>query len=352
MLSPGRFRSAALLFAAALLGACDGNSTEPPPPPPPTYSISGTVAGAGAGVSVRVVGTDSQTVVTDAGGAFAATGLRPGAYTVTPTQPGFVFDPIETSVTLTSSSVTGQAFTRIHPDEGLPVADVLRIDAAPESSLPEDSVILPNGQTLSAYLLARGLPHVNAGTRGISGLQAVTAPTGPQQRKNDIVSLMLASARDYACARRPVPCTKWNFAADPADPSHRPAQTGLTYIWGGKRPDVRTRGSDGCKFETFGMDCSGLVSRIAEAAGLAAPAGSANQSDPAQWIVPAAWKLTMKRVTDGSIETGDILGWDGHIGIAERSGTTVNVISSTGIPGECSKNVNPPRGPRSLSIAG
>jgi hypothetical protein len=356
MRSPRHSIRAVPLFVATLLGACGDGSTDSTPPPPPTYSISGSIIAAGADVPVLVVGPDSQTVTTDAAGSFVASKLRPGTYTVTPAEPGYLFEPVEITVTL-SADVTGQAFTRIQPTEAVGVSDIAWIDAAPERSLPADSVILPNGQSLSAYILARGLPQdPNGGLNGIRSFldaqAAPTPPTGPQQRKNDIVAMMVASARDFACARRPVPCTKWNLPADPANPGLRPAQTGLTYIWGGKRPTMRTRGSDRCRYETYGMDCSGLVSRIAEAAGITAPEGSGNQGNAAQWKFPEAWQLEMKEVTDG-IQTGDILAWPGHIGIAESSGSglSVNVISSTGIPNECEKNIQPPRGPRSLSIA-
>jgi len=236
----------------------------------------------------------------------------------------------------------------------------------PESPVSLDEVILPNGQILSAYAAARGI--VLPGSSSANAAQgvlwsaladALPPAAGPQQKKNDVVTQMVISAHDYACGRDPNPCTKWNFTADPSgtlkDP--KPAQQGLTYVYGGKTPTVRTKPTDGCPQLTFGMDCSGLISRIAESAGLTAPEGSINQSDPQKWSVPAAWDLKVKRVTDNSIQTGDIVAWVDqsrrHVGIAASTGfgSEVVIISSTGAPGECDKNVGPPRGPRSLTLS-
>jgi len=278
---------------------------------------------------------------------------------VTPTQPGFVFIPLELIVTVVDADVTAAAIGRQQPEDGLGAEAMQRIDAAPESSLPSDSVVLPNGQSLDAYLAARGLPATPAAAAAAAAAaatvpgprrQALPPATGPQQRKNDLVALMLSAARDYACARRRQPCTKWDYPADPIDPTNKPAQLGLTYVYGGRTPDVRTRPVDGCPQLTHGMDCSGLIIKIAQAAGLTAPPSSGPQSDPARWVIPEDWKLKMKLVTGGRIESGDLVAWPGHIGIAESSGQTANVISSTGLPGQCESNIRAPRGPRSLSI--
>lgn len=320
------------------------------------FSISGSVTGT-EGVTVHVVGPDSKVVTTDAGGAFRADGLRPGAYTVSPSLPGAVFDPVELAVTLTRGNVTSLTFTRQTPAEGITPTDMARIDAEPETWIPAEEVVLPNGQSLSTYLANRGLVprSAQADLQSSSALVlavSATSVTGPQQRKNDIIALMVAAAQDYACGRGKPPCTKWNFPADTSDPVNKPSQTGLTYIWGGKNPAVRTRPLDGCPQRTYGVDCSGLISRVAERGGLVAPEGSANQSNPKAWSLPAAWQLEWRKVPNSTIETGDLVAWPGHIGIAQASGATatVAVISSTGSAGTCERNILPPRGPRSLTV--
>jgi cell wall-associated NlpC family hydrolase len=341
-----------LLIGVGVLTACGGSDS---PSQPATYSISGSVSGA-VGVSVRVSGPESRTVSSDANGFFSVPGLRPGQYTVSPTQPGFTFNPIEVAVTIADADVTSPVFTRQQPEEGLSAQDAARLDAQPDSYLAEDKVILPNGRSLSEYAKSRGItgnPAPSVSGNAARAIDPLPPAVGPQQKKNDLIAAMVLSAADYACARRSVPCTKWNYAADPADPVFKPGQTGLTYVYGGKSPLVRTRPVDGCPQLTYGMDCSGLITKVAEAAGLSAPAGSAAQANPANWTFPKEWLLTIKRVTDGSFETGDFVAWPGHIGIAESpgSGASVTVISSTGLPGDCQKNVSPPRGPRPLTIA-
>jgi hypothetical protein len=279
---------------------------------------------------------------------------------VSPSLAGAVFKPAELAVALRTQDVTSLTFTRQTPSEGLTPSDIARIDAEPETWISANDVVLPNGQRLSTYLANRGLTaSANQSALEHNGLLLAAAAdvTGPQQRKNDIIALMVSAAQDYACARSNPPCIKWNFPADPNDPVNKPGQTGLTYIWGGKNPAVRTKPLDGCPEMTYGVDCSGLISRVAERGGIVAPDGSANQSNPAAWSLPAAWQLEWRRVNNGTIETGDLVFWSnaatpGHIGIAQSSGATatVAVISSTGGPGLCQQNIKPPRGPRSLTV--
>jgi hypothetical protein len=92
-----------------------------------------------------------------------------------------------------------------------------------------------------------------------------------------------------------------------------------------------------------------MVHQLAASVGISLPVGNAAaQSISDNWVLPAEWQLKMIRVTDGSTQSGDILAWPGHIGIAESGASGTNAISSTGSPGQCVPNINPPRGPRSL----
>lgn len=160
---------------------------------------------------------------------------------------------------------------------------------------------------------------------------------------------MVELARNYACGRASPPCTTWNYDADATDPMTKPAQKGLAYVYGGKTPLVRTLPSDGCTQELHGVDCSGLISLIASAVGVTPPSGSSAQASAEAWGVPSDWKLKMTAVTDGTIETGDLLFWNTHVGIAEANGSNANLISSTGAPNTCALNLK--KGPRSLSVS-
>lgn len=223
-----------------------------------------------------------------------------------------------------------------------------------------ETTYLSNGESIAAYAAANGIP-IPPGLGGAAGASAIpsvisskaaslaqdaAASTGtPVQTA---ITQMILAAQNYACGRQPNPCTTWNFAAVPTDPINEPAQTGLTYLFGGRTPDVRTLPKDNCPQLTYGVDCSGFIYNVAAAAGLSVPidSTSATQSNPKTWTVPPG--LFLEVVTDGSIQTGDILAWPHHIGIANSSSA---VISSTGVNGECAKNIVPPRGPRTLSIS-
>lgn len=76
----------------------------------PTWSISGTVTGT-TGVTVVLSGAASATTTTDASGNYIFGGLLNGAYLVTPNQKGFVFAPLNRSVTVNGANIAGVAFT-------------------------------------------------------------------------------------------------------------------------------------------------------------------------------------------------------------------------------------------------
>ncbi len=77
-----------------------------------TYSISGTISGAGgSGATVNLTGAATATVTADAAGNYSFTGLQNGSYTVTPSKAGFAFTPASQPVTVNNASVTGMNFS-------------------------------------------------------------------------------------------------------------------------------------------------------------------------------------------------------------------------------------------------
>jgi len=83
-------------------------------PAPGSFSISGQLSGSGAaGVTINVQGGATFTAVTDASGAFKASGMPPGAYIVTPATAGLFYSPASQSVNITTANVTGVNFAAL-----------------------------------------------------------------------------------------------------------------------------------------------------------------------------------------------------------------------------------------------
>jgi hypothetical protein len=80
--------------------------------PTTTYTIAGTLTGAGAvGATVTLSGGSSATVTTNSSGNFSFNGLANGTYTVTPSASGGTFSPASQTVTITNGHALGLAFT-------------------------------------------------------------------------------------------------------------------------------------------------------------------------------------------------------------------------------------------------
>jgi hypothetical protein len=77
-----------------------------------TWSISGTVSPAAAGISIALSGQSSGTALTDASGNYAFTGLQNGTYSLTPSQSGYAFTPSALPVTINGANAAGLNFTR------------------------------------------------------------------------------------------------------------------------------------------------------------------------------------------------------------------------------------------------
>ncbi len=84
---------------------------------PVPYSISGTVrtsSGIGiAGIPITLSGAASATTITDTNGGYMFAGLLKGSYTLVPSQsgPGYAFTPLDRTVNIVNTDVTGQDFT-------------------------------------------------------------------------------------------------------------------------------------------------------------------------------------------------------------------------------------------------
>jgi uncharacterized protein YjbI with pentapeptide repeats len=79
---------------------------------PPTYSISGTISGAGGpGATVTLSGAANAVVTADSGGNYSFGGLQNGNYTVTPSKSGYVYTPASQAVTINGANLAGVNFS-------------------------------------------------------------------------------------------------------------------------------------------------------------------------------------------------------------------------------------------------
>jgi hypothetical protein len=78
-----------------------------------TFSISGTIASAGATLTLTQNGATVSTVAAAASGAYSFTNIANGSYTVTPSQNGVTFLPVNLAVTVNGANVAGIDFQRI-----------------------------------------------------------------------------------------------------------------------------------------------------------------------------------------------------------------------------------------------
>jgi len=77
-----------------------------------TYTVSGTITGTGGpGATVTLSGNIPATTTADANGNFTFNGVYEGAYSVTPSNSGFVFVPGNQNIVLSQANITGVNFT-------------------------------------------------------------------------------------------------------------------------------------------------------------------------------------------------------------------------------------------------
>ena len=96
-------------FSLALAGCGGGGGGGGSTPAPTTYSITGTVTGPYV-EGVTITRNGGATAVTDASGAYSFTGLPAGSYTLTPSLPGYTYNPTSQAVVITNANAT-QNFT-------------------------------------------------------------------------------------------------------------------------------------------------------------------------------------------------------------------------------------------------
>ncbi len=108
------YRVVAIGSSGACFSALSNCKTITPTAGSATYSISGKITSAGAGLSgvtVNYSGTASGSVTTDSTGSYTISNLANGTYTITPTKTGYTFTPVSQDVTVNNNNVTNVDFT-------------------------------------------------------------------------------------------------------------------------------------------------------------------------------------------------------------------------------------------------
>ena len=137
-----------------------------------TWSISGTVSPAAAGVTVALSGTSAGSATSDSSGNYSFTGLANGNYSVTPSQSGYTFTPATLAATINGSNITGENFTRQQPSTGSIAIDatVTANSAVAQNSVssPSLSTNAPN-ELLLAFVASDSTSSPNTTVSGITG---------------------------------------------------------------------------------------------------------------------------------------------------------------------------------------
>lgn len=106
-----------LFTAAVLASGCTGkisasNTSQVQTPNGQSFAISGTLSPTtgGGGATVSLSGASSATTTANGTGAYTFGGLAAGSYAVTPSAPGFTFNPTSQTATVTVADITGINF--------------------------------------------------------------------------------------------------------------------------------------------------------------------------------------------------------------------------------------------------
>jgi hypothetical protein len=116
--------------------------------PVPTYTVSGTISGAGGnGATLTLSGTASGTTTANSSGAYSFTGIGNGTYTLTPSNAGYTFSPTSASVTVSNGNATVAAFTAQSTSSSTIAIDVT---ASADSTKVATTIKSPTFSTKSA----------------------------------------------------------------------------------------------------------------------------------------------------------------------------------------------------------
>jgi hypothetical protein len=218
------------------------------------------------------------------------------------------------------------------------------------------NIVLPNGYTIAEFLKITDSLNTQSVDRGDP-----YDNLGPLAAKNRLIAEITRLAQ--------ILVDKSHFQYE-ADGPNRPKQDGLVYSYGSRDYTKRYNpGKDHCLNEVYGLDCSGLMYVLFKNAGVDIGTNSvANEQRMPNFIqekvtnaIPSLKKLKVEdlgTIPTNKFETGDIIYWKHqgqksafHIGtILKRADGSKAIFQSNGSPNQCSTNILPRRGPRTIEL--
>lgn len=239
------------------------------------------------------------------------------------------------------------------PVDQLSSQQIAILDSLPEIHVPLDDILLEDGQSVGDFLREYDLPGLRKGPKQ----NGIPLPNTKENQKKSLLAKMIQWG-DYLV-------TDANFVhTDVTEP-----KTGLNYMPGGKQYEAAMHPlvGDCTEMLYYGLDCSGMIYVMTTKSDLPAVVAKenfsvANITDTAKWN--EAFRKTkdmavkydsiymdpipMSRMPVDSFKSGDLILWDGHVGIVLNNNA---IYQSNGAFKEtCENNRLESRGPHTIPL--
>jgi hypothetical protein len=136
-----------------------------------TWSISGTVTPATAGITVDLTGRSTGSTTSDTSGNYSFIGLTNGSYTITPKHSGYTFTPTFLNVGVNGANVTGQNFTWQSSGTGIAIdANISKDGASANTTIATPTFSTTSGsELLLAFIATDYISGTNTKVNSITG---------------------------------------------------------------------------------------------------------------------------------------------------------------------------------------
>lgn len=168
-----------------------------------TYSISGTVTGSPA--TVTLFGSASTTTTVAANGTYTFSGLTSGQYWVWPTQAGYHFSPVSVPVSVLGASVTGVNFAGTIDNSSAYIA-FIQSTSATRGRAQTASATFPSNVTADDLIIVGTLVDLNAtvsasDSQGNTFTQVAAQPVAANHNATVLVATARSSGPDAITVR-------------------------------------------------------------------------------------------------------------------------------------------------------